>query len=94
MNKNQPWEAVKSCLYREERYVKNLQKYEPLSFNKRIYEEYDIKELYTIPLITANRVHGVLQVASTSKNPLKPEQKRLLRNIAEEIAAGISKNKS
>jgi len=85
------WEAVKVCLERKARYIKNLQKYKPLSFNWQLYKKYDVREIYTIPLITKEELYGVLQVLNTSKNPLMEEKRRLLRSIAEEIAAGVSK---
>jgi len=94
IDENEPWEAVKACLYREERYVENLQEYEPLSFNHTLYRKYDLKELYTIPLITKNEVHGVIQIATSSKNVLPKEKRKILSSISEEIAVGIAKIKA
>jgi PAS domain S-box-containing protein len=94
IDKSQPWEAVKACLYSEARYVENLQEYEPLSFNRPIYKKYDLRELYTIPLITKNEVHGVIQIATSSKNSLPKEKRKILSSISEEIAAGIAKIKA
>ncbi|OYT62145.1 hypothetical protein B6U81_01430, partial [Thermoplasmatales archaeon ex4484_30] len=93
VNEEQPWEAVKACLTKKERYRKDVQKYKPLSFNWDLYKKYDIRELYTIPLTIKGEVEGILQVAATSKNPLA-EKKRLLKSIAEEIAAGMAKIKA
>lgn len=88
------WEAVKSCLEMKVRHIKNVQKYKPLSFNWQLSKKYGIREIYTIPLITKKELYGVLQVLGTSKNPLTEEKRRLLKAIAEEIAAGISKIKA
>jgi len=93
VNGEQPWEAVKACLTKKERYLGDVQKYKPLSFNWDLYKKYDIMELYTIPLVIKGKVEGVLQVSTTSKNPLA-EKKRLLKSISEEIAAGIAKIKA
>jgi len=94
VDENQPWEAVKAVIGRKARYVKDVKKHEPLSFNFDLYKKYDVKELYTIPLVTKNELYGVLQVMNTSNNPLKEEDKRLLKAIAGEIAAGIAKIKA
>lgn len=94
IKKDQPWESVKACISKKERYVKNLQEYAQLSFNKEFYIKYDLKELYTIPLLTKNKLHGILQVAMTTKNKLTELKKRLLKSISEEIAAGIAKIKA
>ena len=91
VEEGQPWEAVRVFMSKKESYVKNVQKYEPLSFNRELYKKYDIKELYTLPLIVRGEIRGVMQVAATTKNPLLPEKRRLLKNIAEEIAAGMAK---
>lgn len=91
ISEDSPWEAVKTFLQKKERYVKDIKRYKPLSFNWDIYKKYDAKELYSIPLITENKVYGVLQVLNTSKNLLTDEKKKLLKSIAEEIAAGIAK---
>ena len=85
------WEAVRTCLEKKDRHIKNVQKYKPLSFNWNLYKKYDIKELYSIPLISKRKVEGVMQVASTPKNPLTEDKKRLLKNIAEQIAVGMAK---
>ncbi len=87
----QPWEAVKACLKGKERYIKNVQKYKALSSNKELYRKYDIRELYTIPLISRGKIQGIMQMASTPRTPLTEDKRRLLKNIAEEIAAGIAK---
>lgn len=94
VDENQPWEAVKAVIERKARYVKDVKKHEPLSFNFDLYKKYDVKELYTLPLITKNEMYGVLQVMNTSNNPLKEEDKRLLKAIAGGIAAGIAKIKA
>ncbi len=94
VEENQPWEAVKAAIERKSRYVKDVKKHKPLSFNIDLYKKYDAAELYTLPLITRNELYGVLQVMNTSKNLLKEEDKRLLKVIAEEIAAGIAKIKA
>jgi len=91
VEEGQPWEAVRVFMSEKESYIKNVQKYEPLSFNRELYKKYDIKELYTLPLIVRGEIRGVMQVAATTKNPLLPEKRRLLKNIAEEIAAGVAK---
>lgn len=93
VNEEQPWEAVKACLTKKEKYIKDVQIYKPLSFHWDLYKKYDIRELYTIPLVIKGKVEGVLQVSTTSKNPLA-EKKRLLKSIAEEIAAGMAKIKA
>jgi len=94
IDESQPWEVVKACLSKKERYVENLQEYEPLSFNRDLYRKYNLRELYTIPLITKNELHGVIQVATSSKNVLPNEKRRILSSISEEIAAGIAKIKA
>jgi len=94
IDEKQPWEAVKACLTKKERYIKNMQKYKPFSAYWHLYKKYNLKELYTVPLITKNELHGVLQVTATEKNPLTEEKRRLLSNISEEIAAGIAKIKA
>ncbi|MCD6474095.1 MAG: PAS domain S-box protein [Thermoplasmata archaeon] len=94
IDENQPWEAVKAVVERKARYIKDVKKHKSLSFNLDLYKKYDVKELYTIPLVTKNELYGVLQVMNTSKNPLKEEDKRLLKAIAGEIAAGIAKIKA
>ena len=94
VDEGQPWEAVKAVIERRARYVKDVKKHKPLSFNVEIYKKYDAKELYTLPLITKNELYGVLQILNTSKNPLKDEDKRLLKAIAGEIATGIAKIKA
>ena len=87
----QPWISVKVFIDRKEKYIKNVQQYKPLSFSQELYKKYGIKELFSIPLIIKGEIRGVLQVAATAKNPLLPEKRRLLKSIAEEIAAGIAK---
>ena len=87
----QPWIAVKVFTDRKEKYIRNVQQYKPLSFNQELYKKYGIKELFSIPLVIKGKIRGVLQVAATAKNPLLPEKRRLLKSIAEEIAAGIAK---
>ena len=94
VDEKQPWEAVKSFLEKKERYVKDVKKHEPLSFNWDLYRKYDATELYTLPLITKNKVYGILQVLNTSSNPLTEDKRKLLKSIAEEIAAGIAKIKA
>ena len=94
VDKSQPWEAVKVAIERKTRYIQDVRKYKPLSFNWELYKKYDAKELYTVPLITKNELYGVLQILNTSKNPLKESDKKLLKIIAEEIAAGIAKIKA
>ena len=94
IDENQPWEAVKVCLSKKERYVENLQEYKPLSFNQHLYKKYDLRELYTMPLIIKNELHGVIQVATSSKNVLPDEKRKILSSISEEIAAGIAKIKA
>ncbi len=94
INEDQPWEVVKSCIQRKARYVENLQEYEPLSFNRELYVKYGIKELYTLPLITKRKLHGVMQVATSSEIILPKEIKKILSSVSEEIAAGIAKIKA
>ena len=90
----QPWEAVKSCIQRKARYVENLQEYEPLSFNWKLYKKYDVKELYTMPLLTKKELHGVVQVATSSNSILPREIRKILSSVSEEIAAGMAKIKA
>ncbi len=91
IDENQPWEAVKTCITKRARYVKNLQQYEPLSFNWDLYRKYDLRELYTFPLITKKKLHGIIQIASSSKNIIPTEKRKVLLNVLEEIAAGMAK---
>jgi len=94
INDEQPWEAVKSCIQRKARYVENLQEYEPLSFNWKLYKKYGVKELYTMPLVTKKELHGVVQVATSSKSILPKEIRKILSSVSEEIAAGMAKIKA
>lgn len=91
VDENQPWEAVKSFLEKKDRYVKDLRKHKPLSFNWDIYEKYDVKELYTLPLTTKKKVYGVLQVINDSRNLLTEEKIALLKSIRDELSAGIAR---
>ncbi|HHF55943.1 MAG TPA: PAS domain S-box protein, partial [Thermoplasmatales archaeon] len=91
VEKDQPWVAVKVFLEVKEKYIKNIQRYKPLAFNRDLYKKYGIKELYTVPLIVKEEMYGVLQVASRENNPITDDKRKLLRAISEEIAAGIAK---
>lgn len=91
VDESQPWEAVKSFMEKKERHVKDLIKYEPLSFNRDLYKKYDVKELYTLPLKTKGKIYGILQVVNTSKNPLTKEKIGLIKSIRDELSAGIAR---
>jgi len=91
LEKDQPWVAVKVFLEAKEKYLRNIQRYKPLAFNRDLYKKYGIKELYTIPLLVKGKVCGVLQVASRENNPFTDDKRKILRAISEEIAAGIAK---
>ena len=91
LEKNQPWVAVRVFLEAKERYIKDVQRYEPLAFNRDLYKKHGIKELYTVPLNIKGEMHGVLQMASRENNPITLDKRKLLHAISEEIAAGIAK---
>jgi len=91
VHKNQPWIAVKVFMEEKEKFLRNVQRYKPLDFNRDLYKKYGIKELYTLPLIVKGKIYGVIQVASSEKNPLTEDKRKILHAISEEIAAGIIK---
>ncbi len=91
VDENQPWIAVKVFISGKESFVKNVQKYKPLSFSHELYRKYGIKELFSIPLVIKGETRGVLQAAAAAEKPLLPEKRRLLKSIGDEIAAGIAK---
>ncbi|MBC7081335.1 MAG: PAS domain S-box protein [Thermoplasmatales archaeon] len=87
-------EAVKVFLSEKKSYIKNLQNYKPLSYNFDLYKKYKMKELLTLPLISKNEIHGILQVMGSEEEPLTESKIRLLEAISEELAAGIVKIKA
>ncbi len=56
-------------------------------------EQWKIGEIFILPLVTKNEVHGVLQVAM-KRDKIALIKENLLRSISEEIAAGIAKIKA
>jgi len=55
--------------------------------------EYDLQELYAVPLKTKGELHGALLILMKSGRALSKEDRSLLDGVAEEIAGGIAKIK-
>lgn len=53
-----------------------------------------LQEVYAVPLITRGKLHGVLQIGVKQGKTLSEKDRRLIKNISEEIAAGIAKIKA
>ena len=56
-------------------------------------EEYNLQELYAVPLKTKGELHGALLILMKSGRALSKEDRSLLDGVAEEIAGGIAKIK-
>jgi len=53
-----------------------------------------LKEIYLVPLVTKKDLHGVLRICVKEGKTLSEKDRRLVKNISEEIAAGIAKIKA
>ena len=85
------YEAVKTFKEKRIRYVEDIRKHKPLSFNWDIYKRYKVKELYSIPLISEGEVIGVLQIMTRENNKLERYKINLVESIAELTATGIAR---
>ena len=56
-------------------------------------EEYNLQEMYVVPLKTKGELHGALFILMNSGITLSEEDRSLLDGISEEIAGGIAKIK-
>jgi PAS domain S-box-containing protein len=60
----------------------------------RLAEEYNLQEVYAVPLKTKGEFHGALLIITRSGRTLSEEDRSLLEGISEGIAGGIAKIKA
>jgi GAF domain-containing protein len=56
--------------------------------------KYDISTIYSVPLFSAGKLQGVLEVITVGDKVLSKEDREVLNTISEELAGGIAKAKS
>lgn len=57
-------------------------------------DEYNLQEIYAIPLKTKGELHGALLILTRSGRKLSKEERSLLEGVSEEIGGGIAKIKA
>jgi len=64
------------------------------SSTNNLAQEYNLQEMYVIPLKTKGEPHGALLILTGSGRMLSEEDKSLIEGVSEEIAGGIAKIKA
>ncbi|MCD6574951.1 diguanylate cyclase [Candidatus Aerophobetes bacterium] len=84
---------IKAALSNKSFYVYNPQEKKVKFYLLSPFESYGInlKEVYATPLKTRDRLHGVLCICKVQGKTLSEGDRRLIENISEDIAAGITK---
>jgi len=86
--------ATFSALHRRSIYIDNMKEHKLTRYIHNLCEKLDLKEMYTIPLITRGNLQGVLQIIVRSDKTLSREDRELFDIVSEEIAAGMAKIKA
>ena len=74
--------------------VENVKEPKLAMYAHGLAEEYNLQEIYAVPLKTKGELHGALLILMQSGRPLSEEDRSLLKGVSEEIAGGIAKIKA
>ncbi|MCD6574953.1 diguanylate cyclase [Candidatus Aerophobetes bacterium] len=86
--------AAFSALKRKPIYIENMKEHPLTGYVHSLCKKYNISQMYTLPLISQDKLEGVLQVVVKEPKTLSREDRSLLDAVSEEIAAGIAKIKA
>ncbi len=88
--------AIKAAICKEPVYITSPKDSELTTNISSFYEKHNLKlqEVYAVPLITRGNLHGVLQIIRKQGKTLTEKDRRIIKSISEEIAAGIAKIKA
>jgi len=88
--------AIRAAICKEPIYINNPRDSKLTTNISSLCKKHGIKlkEIYAVPLITREDLHGVLQICVKQGKTLSEKDRRLVKSISEEIAAGIAKVKA
>ena len=86
--------AAFSALKRKPIYIENMKEHPLTGYVHSLCKKYNISQMYTLPLISQDKLEGVLQVVVKKPKTLSRKDRSLLDTVSEEIAAGIAKIKA
>ena len=88
--------AGAAAIHKEPIYIDNPKNSKLTSVIHSLLKKCGIKlqEVYAVPLMTRGTLHGVLQIGVKEGKNLSRKDRRLIKSISEEIAAGIAKIKA
>ena len=80
-------------LKRRSIYIDDMKTSELTSYPLDLIKKYNLSTMYTVPLLSRDKLQGVLQVITTNGRKLSEEDRELLDTVSEELAGGIAKAK-
>jgi len=72
-------------------YIEDAKTEKLLEYAHDLIEEFDINQMYSIPLQMKGEAIGLLQIFANSDNIIKEDERYILDTVSKEIAAGIEK---
>lgn len=91
VREDNPAIVVQTAIKKEPIHVLNAKENKLTEYMKDICIKYNIGEILALPLITREKLHGVIQIVNLGKRAISERDIRLLEGISEQIAAGFAK---
>jgi PAS domain S-box-containing protein len=85
--------AAQVARTRKSAYIDDMKTSELARYAHDFIMKYGISTMYTVPLLSRDKLQGVLQVITTGSRRLSKEDRKVLDTISEELAGGIAKAK-
>ena len=79
------------AIKKEPLYIENMKRHQLTKYALDLCEKYNLSKIYSVPLISKNKLEGVLQIVVRSGKDISPQDRELINSLSEEIAAGIAK---
>lgn len=74
-------------------YIKDMKKHEFTEYMRKLCQEYDLFQMYALPLIAKEELEGVLEIMVKSDKILSKGDRKFLDGVTEEVAGGLRKIK-